>query len=181
VSGGAVVSGGERPGWRLVEWSRGADGLHFLTVRSGAATSEVCAVVAEMPASILVDVLGMDRSGSGVVMTFREFPDGIVIDSAPGWPFAGGPADGEDLADAATVAPGEASGWVPQIGPAAGPDRGFTPFDYAVSELLRAAGDHAEGAWIMTVVRLVPPAAVLALAEVVRRSAGHCRYGLHPA
>ena len=81
--------------------------------------------------------------------------------------------------DAVTVPGGEVPGWVPDLG-AAGADRGFTPFDLAVSELLRAARDSAAGAWIMTVVRLVPPAAVVALADLVRDghgSACDCRNG----
>jgi len=70
--------------WRLVEWSAGMDGWHYLMVRSGATTPEVVAVASGLPASLLVDVVSMDRAGSGVVMMFREFPAGVVIDSAPG-------------------------------------------------------------------------------------------------
>jgi len=59
-------------------------------------------------------------------------------------------------------------------------ESGVTPFDLTVAELLRAARDSAAGAWIMTVVRLVPPAAVVALAELVRDGHGRasdCRNG----
>jgi hypothetical protein len=133
-----------------------------------------------MPPSILSDVMATRPVGSGVVMLFREFPPGVVldVDSGPaarqpdGWDSWG------DLGDAATVAPGEVGGWVPKVGAEAGPDRGFTPFDWAVSELLRAARDSAAGAWIMTLVRLAPPAAIVALADLFheqRRNGGRGR------
>jgi hypothetical protein len=95
----------------------------------------------------------------------------VVLDSSP-WPTAEGP---EDPAQAPTVVTGESAGWVPQVGPAAGPDRGFTPFDLAVWELVTAARDGADGAWIMTLIRLAPPPAVVALADLVReqRRGGH--------
>jgi len=145
-----------------------------VTVRSGAPSRELVGVVGELPASFLVDAVPIDRHGGGAVLTFRHFPAGAVCGSAP-WSGPGGSAG-----DAVTVVPGEVAGWVPDLGPAAGPDRGFTPFDLAVSELLRAARDGAAGAWIMTVVRLVPPAAVVALADLVRDGHGRacgCRNG----
>ncbi|WP_041259343.1 hypothetical protein [Pseudofrankia inefficax] len=158
---------------RLVEVSAGDDGWHFLTVRSGATTPELVAGVAALPASILVDALSMDRAGSGVVMTFRDFPPGVVIDSAP-WPGQTAP---EDPADAITAAPVEGSGWVPEVGQAVGPDRGLTPFEQAVWELVSAARDGAAAAWIAVLIRRVPPQGVVALADLALGRHCGCRNG----
>jgi hypothetical protein len=63
---------------------------------------------------------GPGRFGFGCRDDFPGLPPGVVIDSAP-WPTpqdSDGPAGsdgGGDLGEAATVAPVEASGWVPQV------------------------------------------------------------------
>ena len=157
---------GERPGWRLVEWAPLDGGEHSLLVRAGASSGELAACAAEMPAAILTDVLATRPVGSGVVMTFREFPPGVVVGSGSG----SGPGlpGGDDPAAAPTVAAGVVSGWVPDVGQQAAASRGFTPFDLAVWELVTAARDGAAGAWITTLIRLVPPAAVVALADLLR-------------
>jgi len=157
-------------GERRVATSWGEDGWHVLTARCGATSAEVASGVAALPMSVLADAVVIDRAGAGVALWFRNLP-----------PVAEAAAPGPDGSDAPTVAAGAAAGWepwVPELGPVAGPDHGLTPFDLAVSELLRAARDDAAGALIMTMVRLVPPAAVVALGDLVREARrGRCSCG----
>jgi len=165
-----VSGAGEWPGWRRVETSWGEDGWHVLTARCGATSAEVATGMAGLPASVLADAVVIDRAGAGVALWFRNLPPVAVPSPGP---------DGSDApTEAATVPPAATERWVPELGPATGPDHGLTPFDLAVSELLRAARDDAAGALIMTMVRLVPPPAVVALGELVRDARhGRCSCG----
>jgi hypothetical protein len=128
-----------------------------------------------MPASVLVDALALRPAGAGAVLMFQEFPPGVVltVESGPAPAAPGGWAAWEAAALADIDPLDEGGGWVPDVGPTAGPDRGMTPFDLAVADLLRAARDSAASAWIMTLVRLVPAPAVVALADLLRE----CRRG----
>jgi hypothetical protein len=157
-----------------VETSTGADGWHFLSARSGATARELVAAAAELPPCSLADAVLIDRSGSGVVLMFKGLPPGVVVDSAP-WPSC---RCREDLAQALTippaaVPPAAASAWVPAVGAEVGPDRGLTPFQFAVWELLSAAPDGAAGARLaQAVTRLLPPQTVIVLADLLRERRG---------
>jgi hypothetical protein len=171
------VSGGG-PGWRLVDVAAGEDNWHVLTVRATATARELVAAAASLPPSVLLDAQELRPAGRGAVLRFRELPPGVVAGSAP-WPTSTGPADTANPAEAPTVVAGGAvDGWVPTLGPGTDAVHGFTPFDLAVWELLHAARHASAGAWIMTLVRLVPPPAVVALADLVReaRGGGYCRH-----
>jgi hypothetical protein len=168
-----VSGGGAQPGWRLVDVSPGdEDGWHVLRVRATATARELVAAAASLPPSVLLDAQEIRPAGSGAVLWFRELPPGVVADSAP-WPTSNRPTEAADPAAAPTVVPGRrVEGWVPTLGPATDAVHGLTPFDLAVWELLHAARHASAGAWIMTMVRLVPPEAVVALADLVREARG---------
>ncbi|MBL7489220.1 hypothetical protein I6A60_41035 [Frankia sp. AgB1.9] len=118
-----------------------------LTLRSGATPRDLATVARTMPPAVYLDHRPASRRDTDVILIFRENPAGAEISH---------------------VAPG----WTPQVGTAAGPDRGLTPHQMAMAELITAADDAACGARILALVTRADPAEVMALADVMRARRG---------
>ncbi|MBL7499651.1 hypothetical protein I6A84_13055 [Frankia sp. CNm7] len=113
------------------------------------------------------DTARQEPGSSAVVLIF----DGGPVGSPAGGSWPGPVADGDAVAAAG-------GGWVPQTGAAAGPDRGITPYQLALWELLHAAPDGAAGARLLDAVRVLAPETVVVLADLVHdRRGGRCSGG----
>jgi hypothetical protein len=133
------------PRWNPVELAARGGGLFEMTLPSGATPEDVAARALTMPPAVYVDHRPASLRDTDVILRFRENPAGREI------------------------SPTRGDGWTPQVGAAVGPDRGLTPHQMAMYELITAAGDAACGARILTLVTRAEPAEVMALADVLRQ------------
>ena len=141
-------------------------GRHALTLHSGATPRDLAGVAALLPPSVLVDhFASRPRGGTVVTLIFQELPSGVADSAAVPVPVCPVP----DLADALTL-PGDADagGWIPEVGAAAGPDPGITPYQLAVWEVITATGDGAAGARMVGLVMRMLPEEVMHLADLLR-------------
>ncbi|ONH23366.1 hypothetical protein [Pseudofrankia asymbiotica] len=144
------------------------DGDVALRLHAGAPARELATLAGMLPSAFYVTHRPVTPAGAAVDLVFRDSAVGVA-GSSP-WRAPVGPAP-EAVADALTV-PGDPSGWVPDVG--AVPDRGITPYQCALWELLAAAPDSASGARMAGLVQRLPPETVMVLADLLReRRARH--------
>ncbi|ONH29122.1 hypothetical protein [Pseudofrankia asymbiotica] len=147
---------------------------HAVTLRSGATPRDLVGVVSMLPASFLVDhFASRPRGGTAVTLVFQEFPAGVRDGEA----VSVRPCAVPDLAEALTI-PGDpdssdgsaddGGGWVPAVGTDVVPDPGLTPYQFAVWEVITAAGDGAAGARMVGLVMRMRPEEVMHLADLLR-------------
>ena len=118
-----------------------------------------------LPPSSLVDHLASrPRGGTAVSLVFQEFPPGVADSAAV--PVPSGPVD--DLDDTLTTPGDDPAGWVPAVGAAVCSDRGLTPYQFAVWEVVTAAGNGAAGARMVGLVMRMAPEEVMHLADLLR-------------
>jgi hypothetical protein len=146
-------------GWPLARVVALPGNGYGLEILAGASPAEIASVVAGLPPAAYIDHTSLD---GGTTLLFRRFPRGVPDPAAPD---TGHQAD----PDAATVT----DGWTPDI--AGIPDQGLTPYHVAVGLLLTATDDPALGARIYGLIQREDPAAVIALASVVRPRGCHCQ------
>jgi len=146
------------------------DGGRFgLAVPAGTEGRDLAGLTRLIGEARYVDHARPEAGGTSVVLIFQEQVPG----GAPSRPEPSN-APPAAIADAVTT-PGDLGGWVPTVAAATGPDRGITPHQLAVWELLTAAPDGASGARLAdAVLRRLPPDTVVALADLLRGRRG-CR------
>jgi len=145
------------------------DGRFGLAVPAGTGGRDLASLAQLIGEARYVDHARPEAGGASVVLIFQAQAPGVA--PSPPQPSNSPPAA---IADAVTT-PGDLGGWVPPVAAATGPDRGITPHQLAVWELLTAAPDGASGARLTdAVMRRLPPDTVVALADLLRDRRG-CR------
>ncbi|ONH24882.1 hypothetical protein BL253_28830 [Pseudofrankia asymbiotica] len=126
--------------------------MYELTVRSGATARDVMTLVDAMPPAVYLRYRAGSPSATDVVLVFRENPAG------PEAPLR------------------QPAGWAPSTDGI--PDRGLTPHQMAMYDLITAAPDVATGTRILDLVTHAHPAAVVALGQMLH-AARHGRCTCH--
>ncbi|ONH29493.1 hypothetical protein [Pseudofrankia asymbiotica] len=167
---GSIPAPHEQPGRprrrepaRLVALGGGRLGLALHTGARGRDLAELARLIED---ALYVDQARPEHGGTSVVLIFQDQPPEI----SPPTPARGGSGVAAAASAEATTITG---GWVPDVGAAVGPDRGISPHQLAVWELLTAAPDGASGARLAdAVTRLLPPETVVVLADLLRDRRG---------
>ncbi|MDT3445724.1 MULTISPECIES: hypothetical protein [unclassified Pseudofrankia] len=163
---GSIPAPHDQPGWprrrepaRLVALGGGRLGLALHTGARGRDLTELARLIDD---ALYVDHARPEHGGTSVVLIFQDQAPEV---SPPSPVHSRSGVAPTASAEAATI-PG---GWVPDVGTAVGPDRGISPHQLAVWELLTAAPDGASGARLVdAVTRLLPPETVVVLADLLR-------------